>query len=439
MGLFKKPGSDFWHCRFQVAGREVKLSTRTADRRAAQIEERRLRALHESTAPQRRSPGKLTLAELGGLDCARAKAGGATEHHCDVLEGQWLKICGHFGADSEPRVVTHDSVNDYIIARRKEGALGQTIVREVQALKRGCAIAHRRGAMPIVPQTWPPVKRDGSSKRKGRLHPPQVLSRWLAALPQDARDEAELAALTGLRAAELKRITPAWVEPATSDLATLGVPAMLRVPAEAAKARTERVVPLVAAALQIIHRRVGGAAGRDQPILHQGSHKTAYRLARKRIGYATPISLRDLRHTFGTLANRTVGIDAARDALGHTNVATTNRYVSGDLSRIAEATLAIAALVGPVRSAQASKMLPTGVRTESQIGVGACYNRMNALMQPVDAGVAQLAEHQPSKLSLGVLEHVGACSSCMEHVLACMKVGTDADDVGPGSSAQVDQ
>lgn len=413
MGLYKRKDTAVWWCRFQVQGHEIKRSTRTEDRRAAAVEERRLRSYYESKAPRRRTRGRLTLADLGGKDCARASAEGATAEHVSALEGQWLFICGHFGADATAAVITHDSVNEYVVARRKSGATGQTIVREVQAMKRACAIAHRTGHLPVIPQTWPRIRRDATSKRKGRLHPPQILSRWLAELPDDARDEAVLATLTGLRAAELKRIRAQWVEPSPPELRALGVPTILRVPAEAAKARRERVVPLVAEALAIIKRRVDHLEDRDGPVLHKGSHKTAHRLARGRIGYQTPISLRDLRHTFGTLANRTVGIDAARDGLGHATLATTNRYVSGDVTRIAEATLAIAALVGTVRPAQAQE----GLKME----------RAKRL--------------ELSTLSLGssllqALEHVSTCKRCAERVLACAKLQVVPGDVGTEESAQ---
>lgn len=413
MGLYKRPDSAVWWCRFQVAGHEIKRSTRTEDRRAAAVEERRLRSYFESKAPRRRSRGRLTLADLGAKDCARAAAEGATQAHVDALESQWIFICKHFGADSSASVLNHDSVNDYVVCRRRMGATGQTVVREVQAMKRACAIAHRTGHLPVIPQTWPRIRRDATSKRKGRLHPPQILSQWLAELPADARDEAELAVLTGLRAHELKRVTAQWVEPAPPELRAIGVPTVLRVPATAAKARRERVVPLVAAALAIIKRRVDHMEIKDAPILRQGSHKTAHRLARGRIGYRTPISLRDLRHTFGTLANRAVGIDAARDGLGHATLATTNRYVSGDITRTAEATLAIAALVGTVRSAQS----PEGLKME----------RAKRL--------------ELSTLSLGsqlltALEHASTCKRCCERLLACAKLQAIPEDVGTVGSAQ---
>ena len=328
---------------------------------------RRLRAYHESQAPNRRARRGITLADLAGKDVMRAAAEGTTPEHQAALEAQWLKVCGHFGADADPRVITSASVIEYAAARRTAGALGQTIVREIQAIRRGCKIAHDGGWLATVPQSWPRMRRDNkSTKRKGRLHPPAVLAAWLAELPKDARDEAELAILTGLRARELKRMVARWVEPAPPELQAIGIPVVLRVPAGAAKDRDERVLPMVPRALEIIRRRAR-EADLSAPLLHQGSHKTAYRLARKRIGYRTPISLRDLRHTWGTLANRAVGIDAARDGLGHANLATTNRYVSSDMGRLASATLAVAELVGREKPAEAPRRALTERATRFEL------------------------------------------------------------------------
>jgi site-specific recombinase XerD len=410
MGLYKRKGTAAWWCRFEVAGHEVRRSTRTADRRAAQVEERRLRAYYESKAPRRRAGGPPGLADLGGLDVERAHANGTTTRHLAAVEYQWSKIVEIMGADTDVRRIDHDMVQRYIARRRDGGALGQTITREVQALKRACVDAHRRGWLPLPPTDWPKVRHDAPrAERKGRLHPPSVLAAWLAELTPDARDEASLALYTGLRAAELKRMTSQWVEPAPRSS---GVPALLRIPAESAKSRRERVVPLVAQAVAIIHRRAGGVLS-GSPVLHQGSHKTTYRQARKRIGYRTPISLRDLRHTYGTLVARQAGVEIARDGLGHTSLATTNRYVTGDLAALAAATLAIEAMVGTEKPAQEARMHQ--------------MERAKGL--------------EPSTLSLGnrlpaILEHVSACRSCAERVAACSKLSVVDGHVGTAKPAQ---
>lgn len=423
MGLYKRAGSVVWWCRFQVAGREIKRSTRTTDRRAAEIEERRIRAYYEAQAPSRRSSRAGDLAELAGLDVERAAAAGATKQHQEALAWVWGRIVDHFGAEAEPRVITFDSVQAYIARRRETGA-SDTIAREVQALKRACIIAHRKGWLAYVPPEWPKVRRGArSAKRRGRLHPPEILSAWLRELPTDARDEADVVLLTGLRASEAKRIEAGWIEPAPSN--HLGIPAVLRVPAASAKDREERLVGLPARALEVLKRRAELVAP-GAPLLYQGSHWTAYRLARQRIGYQTPISLRDLRHTWGTLANRLVGIDAARDGLGHSNVATTNRYVSGELGRVLAASAAVESATS--RHSNAAPCAP---------------------VQPVvDAQPCESVEHSAisGRSSVGqsislpsrdraCLEHLSTCPACTLHVQACLKWTENDGPVGTGEPA----
>lgn len=61
-----------------------------------------------------------------------------------------------------------------------------------------------------------------------------VIHGWLAQLELESPEawrQAEVAVRTGLRAAELRALTWEWVESAPDGA---GVPAMLRVPAEAA-------------------------------------------------------------------------------------------------------------------------------------------------------------------------------------------------------------
>lgn len=396
-----------WWYRFEVHGFERRGTTGTADRRGAEVKERAKRAFFEGQAPVDRSPAG-GLAELGGFDVARAVADGVTDSQIKALKWLWGQVVKHLGSDTHPRVITYERVQEYIIARRGEGAKGQTIIREVQCLKRGLDEAHERGWIAYLPPRWPKVRRDPiSPKQRGKLHPPKIIAQWLKALPEDARDEAEVTVLTGLRAAEVRRITAQWIEPAPEEY---GVDTILRVPAASAKNRRERIVPLVPRALAILRRRAESLPedGGELPLLAQGSHKTAYRLAAKRIGYGARITLRDLRHTWATLATRAEGVDVARDGLGHSDLSMTSRYITADMTRLASASLAIAKQVGTRRSAQSGK-------ESRKCGRGSGIRTHDPLL--------------PKQLS-ELLDHVSTCKRCAAKVRACMKMAVCADDPG---------
>jgi len=339
---------------------------------------------------------------MGGLDVERAAANGATAGHRKALVWQWRQITRLLGVDTEPKAITFEAVQNYVMHRREEGALGQTIAREVSALKRACDEAHRRGWLLWTPERWPTVKRDPpGDKRTGKFHPPHILSMWMGFLPQDARDTAEIACLTSLRDAELGRITSAWIEPTPTGSS---VSALLRVPGRSAKGRKEKLIPLVPRVVDILSRRMGTIA--DGLPLFPGSHKRAFATARRKLGYIPTISLRDLRHTWATLA-ATIGVDAARSILGHANLATTSRYVHADLERGAQAALAIEGMIGTVQSAQVAEM-ERATRLE---------------LATLSLGSQDLSLPK-------ILEHVTTCKICQQRAVAHAKMHVIASATG---------
>ena len=149
-----------------------------------------------------------------------------------------------------------------------------------------------------------------NEKQKGQYHSPDIVAAWLNELPQDARDEAEFSALTGLRATEVKRVRSHWVEKPHEDV---GVPAILRVPAASSKTRKERIVGLVPEAHEILKRLMTASPG-SGPLFSQSEHKKARIGAAKRIGYNRIIKLRDLRTTYLTIGAQGTGDAAAAQA-----------------------------------------------------------------------------------------------------------------------------
>jgi integrase len=274
---------------------------------------------------------------LAGLDVERAIALGADEKtRIPTIEHEWSRVIRVLG-DVHPRVVTESSLNAYVSERRKSGVSSSTIRRELRGLRRGLEIAQRNGWVIALPR-FPDVGRHIPTARgRGKLHDPNILREWFLAIECDeTRDEAMMALLTGMRSAEIKRLRPSWVEltpPGSS------VPAMLRVPATDAKSRKERIAGLPEAVLAIVRARATEA---DAPIFSGADHKKERAGACRRIGYQRSITLRDLRHTHATLAAVATGDAAAvQSALGHSDLATTQRYLSTTLARTASVAAAV--------------------------------------------------------------------------------------------------
>jgi integrase len=271
---------------------------------------------------------------LAEWDIERAFAEGADAPRAKTLEWMWNRLVV-FYRDTDAREIS--DLVPYVASRRKAGVRGQTIRREVQALRRGLAIAKRKGIVSAVPEA-PRIKSDPpSQEQRGKMHPPEILAQFVAELPADARDEAELALLTGLRATELKRVRPEMVEPAPNGSATDYV---LRMPAESTKTRTERVIGLSPRAIEIIRRRIEAAPDRLY-VLSQQTHRRAYRETATRIGYSQRIKLRDLRHTFATLAVAAGDPWAAMEALGHKDLRMTSRYQHTTSARASQVAVSV--------------------------------------------------------------------------------------------------
>lgn len=335
--LYQRPNSPSWWYAFSLSGRRYRGSCGTGDRQAAEEAARqRYDEIKANIGRPVAATLQVDLPLLGGLDIHRANAEGAGDRQHQAIECCWRHLVRLMGEVS-PAAVTFDTVQTYIAARRKEGARGQSITREIQALKRGLVIARRRRWLAELPEL-PRVRSDPPKvEQKGKLVSPEVLGRWLHELPPHARAQAELVLSTGLRAEEIRRLRWSWVEDAPPSA---GVAALLRVPAAAAKNRRERVVGLTAYALALLQVLRAACDGEDVP-LTPADHKGAYRGAARRVGLRG-LHLRDLRHTHASLAAQHTGdASAVQAALGHSDLRVTQRYLSSTITRATSSARAV--------------------------------------------------------------------------------------------------
>lgn len=340
-GLFRKrkrradgsySESATWWIRFQVAGREHRISTGKVDRREAAREGRRLRAEVEASAGARLERG-LTLTQLGVWDVERAQADGVGARQIESIEWCWGHLIAHFG-ELDPNRIGYDTFEAYVRARREAGARGQSITKEKHAFLRGMRIALRRGAASKVPDL-PTVRFDPPREAQaGKHHEVETIRAWLDELGRGDRDaylQALLLAHTGLRVTEVRSLEAGWVRDAPKGA---GVPALLVVPAAAAKTRRGRTVGLTQDALDAV-RELEARRGELGGPLCPGDHKKAFAGAARRLGYPRTITPRDLRHAYATLGTLAGDVTAVQAALGHTHLATTQRYLHSTLTRTA--------------------------------------------------------------------------------------------------------
>jgi integrase len=361
MSLYEHPKSQYWWFRFQVRGVEIRGSTGKTDRREAEIEERRLRAKAEETAPAR-TRGVGPLSALKSADVARAVRRGASPEIAErTLRTTWAPILFHFGEDYDISKLNAAALDEYVDARRAwenhqghkqkiRRVRGQTIVRELQALKRASKIALRRGWIRGVldADDWPTPERDPPDpKLRGKLHSLERVREVLADAKKDIRETAFVAATVGLRWGEIQKLEWSWLGP--SDVP--GVPAVCRLPSWGAKTRKERSLGVPPATYEIVKGRheAQQAAGGSGPLFpHSKVSQYLSRFAKRR-GYEQAVTLRDLRHFFSSVGLQGTGdMRAVQEAMGHTRYTTTELYQHSTLARTASVGVAVAAVLNVV-------------------------------------------------------------------------------------------
>lgn len=325
MSLYKR--GRYWHFKFQLKGKSYRGTTGKTSRREAT----RYAAEYRAAVSQAVGLNHLTVADMMAHDIDRALGNGTTEKHVEFVEYIWANhIAEFFGAETHPKILAdYDRLIAYCNWRRSSGVKGQTIRRELQAIRRGLKLAMRKGALDALPLDWPKLKSDPPGARRGRLIPSDELEDFLGWLEDEAKEQATFCALTGLRAAELRRVRGTWIRSGDESVAGWCV-----VPEGGAKTRTERWVPLGKTAMEVAQSAIRRYGRRSE--LFNREHKKAFAGACKELGIKQ-ISLRDLRHTFLTNAlQRTGDVVAVMAVGGHKNLRTAEIYQHSTRARAAK-------------------------------------------------------------------------------------------------------
>ena len=340
MAVYKR-GPVFW-VRFKRKGQEYRCTTSTDDKRAAKAFERRYRDQVESAANLERSAAP-PLSQLATADIRRAlsrslQPGAQLE---STLATYWRRVTEALG-DVTADKVTAASFESVIEHCRKRKMRSQSIRRVLAALARGIRLAGL--TVPPVPNLSADAPR---ASQAGRLIPLADLRRWLAALESGYQDLALFALLTGLRAAELSRVTAAMLVTAPPGS---NCPATLNLPAEVTKTRRPRTVGLTGEALAVAAKRAT-TVGPTAPLFTLAGHRRAFARAAKLAGLTITPHLRDTRHAYASLSLAGTGdLRATMEALGHSTLAAAGRYQHADEARTMAASVAVTtALAGGLK------------------------------------------------------------------------------------------
>jgi len=335
--MLYRRGLVYW-TKFDHRGRTHRLSTGARTRAESLRTEKLLKAQivrqEGPTLPAGRPrsvPG--LLRDIAGEHLESIRGKGRAAPYVASVEIGWRHLLRHFGEDAFAADVTHDRIAAYEIRRRAEGVRGQSIRRELWQLRWALRSAARKGWIDSLPE-FPAVDRDPPHpSRRGRLIPREIVQAILGALDAEARDRVVIAALTGLRATEMQRLTGGWLEGERGAK-------VIRVPGPSAKNRRERVVPCPAIAAEILDRR-RKMLGPRTPLFPVLSHRTQLRRVCRDLGVER-IHMRDLRATFASEAMRASGDAAAVQAiLGHHDLRMTQVYQRSTIQRLQDASAGV--------------------------------------------------------------------------------------------------
>jgi integrase len=153
--------------------------------------------------------------------------------------------------------ITTDTVRQYQLHRRAQGAAAATINRELQALHRMLHVAVQRDLLVRLPIF--PTRLQENPPRQGFFEHEEYL-KVRAALPPAFQDVLDFAYYSGWRRNEILYLT--WAE--------VDLPGgVIRLSPHRSKTRTGRVLPLSGPLLQVLERRQGRRIGHDPRVFRR--------------------------------------------------------------------------------------------------------------------------------------------------------------------------
>src|SRR5690606_4695422 len=352
-GIFKR--GRFWHLRKDpVTGRQ--RSTGKTDKQAAlafKAERERLAANPRHAAAQEARLDEWIERFLAGKQ--RQGRSPATLNYYAKKLGHWLRFLGE---DAVLASVTSRTVDEYVQARRDEGAASPTISKEVDVMVRILKTAERAGYYDGSAHTLKPEDLTLEYRPRERALTMEELHKLLPELSGSLATIVAVSAALGVRLSEAVRLRPEDIDRSTG---------LVRIRGTKTKA-SDRTVPIVSIFRELLEAAVPGLPVGAVPNNLYRSLDAACR--RAGIPRCTP---NDLRRSHATiLLEHSVDPDVVRRLLGHTSTAMVNRVYgrtrASVLGELAEQAIQRRVSVAAAAPGEPCTAVPSGENCENPAG-----------------------------------------------------------------------
>jgi len=232
-------------------------------------------------------------------------------------------------------VITRNDVQDWLVVSHASGLSPATLARRLSALRSllDSCVQAGRCEKNVAAGVMPPKQR----KRLPKALPPEQTAKLMQSTEatSDLRDAALLVVMygCGLRVSEVVALNLIDVDISMKELRVLG------------KGKKERIVPMPAGTAKTLVEYIESRQSLSHAVFLnvRGTRLTArsvQRMLKKRAletGADVSVTPHRLRHSFAThLLTGGVDLRAIQELLGHSSLATTERYTSLDINKLTE-------------------------------------------------------------------------------------------------------
>ena len=316
MSIFKRAGSPFYYCEFQIQGRRFLRSTRKTTEREARAEERKLKETERARIKADRGIDQFTLDQ--GFGRYWDEHGHKLAWRSEV-ERYIKQILARVDPDMLIEDLTDSDVNDFVQIRVNEGG-GEYAINRALSIWRSM---HRRARTKWKQRTqvidWTDFFNPES--KRVRFLTMEEVRRLISCLPLHIGLAVEWSVYTGCREAETFNLT--WDDVHLDRGYAVVV----------AKGGKSHTVWLSEQAMDVL----GRCERKGRYVFSKKNKRRAFDQGMRKAGISD-FCWHDLRHTHATWLRQTgAPLEVVQRSLGHADIATTQRYAHVADSELQEA------------------------------------------------------------------------------------------------------